>query len=185
MSEQENGKRRVAVFCASSDGVNPAYRAEAVLLGRLIAEAGLGLVYGGGSFGLMGAVANGALEAGGEVIGVLPQLLVEKEVAHKGLTQLHIVDTMHERKALLSALSCAFLALPGGYGTVDELIEATTWNQLHIHQKPCVLINTLGYWNSMIAWVQQAVDAGFVRAANQSLIQVAKDSEEALRLIRV
>jgi hypothetical protein len=184
MKVQKNEKRRIAVFCASSDGVSPAYRAEATRLGQLIAASGLGLVYGGGSFGLMGAVANGALSAGGEVIGILPQLLVEKEVAHKGLTELHIVKTMHERKAMLSALSSAFLALPGGYGTVDEFIETTTWNQLHIHQKPCVLINTLGYWNPMIAWVEQAVKAGFVRAANQSLIQVAEDSAAALRLIQ-
>src|ERR1700728_3667781 len=139
--------RRVAVFCGSAFGNNPAFRAEATALGEAIARAGLELVYGGASRGLMGVVADAALAQHGVVTGVLPEALKGREIAHTGLTSLEVVPTMHDRKARIHQLSDAFLVLPGGYGTFEELLEAITWAQIGIHGKPCILINTAGYWN--------------------------------------
>jgi uncharacterized protein (TIGR00730 family) len=136
---------RICVFCGSSDGAAPEYLQEAEELGRSIADAGWELVYGGASIGLMGAVADAALANGAEVIGVIPETLAAREIAHKGLTKLHIVHSMHERKALMASLSDAFVALPGGYGTLDEFIETLTWAQLEIHRKPCVVIVRIGF----------------------------------------
>jgi uncharacterized protein (TIGR00730 family) len=174
--------RRVAVYCGSADGADPAYLAAARALGRAIAAAGLGMVYGGASAGLMGASADAAMTAGAEVIGVLPQVLAGSEVAHPGLTRLEIVATMHERKARMVALADAFLVLPGGYGTLDELLEILTWAQLRIHAKPCVLINTAGYWNGLLSFLDSAVAAGFLKHSNRNLLKVAANAGEAVAM---
>jgi len=174
--------RRVAVYCGSADGNNPAFLAEARALGRAIAAAGLGMVYGGASVGLMGASADAALAAGAEVIGILPSILSGSEVAHRGLTHLEIVSTMHERKARMVALADAFLILPGGYGTLDELLEIVTWAQLRLHAKPCVLVNTAGYWNGLLDFLDSAVAAGFLKQGNRDLLQVAANAEEAVAM---
>jgi uncharacterized protein (TIGR00730 family) len=178
-----NAKRRVAVFCGSALGNDPVFRAEAAALGGGIANAGLGLVYGGACRGLMGAVADAALARGGEVIGVLPDVLQGRELAHVGLTSLELVPTMHERKARIHELSDAILALPGGFGTLDELLEAVTWAQIGIHAKPCILINTAGYWNGLLAFLDTAVAFGFIDAKNKRLLCVAADAGEALRMV--
>jgi uncharacterized protein (TIGR00730 family) len=175
--------RRVAVYCGSSPGIDPAYVAEAEALGKAIADAGLGLVYGGASVGLMGAVADAALAGGAEVIGVLPELLSGSEIAHRGLTRLEMVPTMHERKARMVKLADAFLILPGGYGTLDEMMEIVTWKQLRLHAKPCVLINTACYWDGLLAFLDCAVRAGFLKPANRSLIEVAGTAEEAVQRV--
>jgi uncharacterized protein (TIGR00730 family) len=174
--------RRVAVYCGSADGNDPAYLAEANLLGRAIAAAGLGMVYGGARVGLMGAVADAALTSGAEVIGVLPRVLAGSELAHTGLTRLEIVETMHQRKARMVALADAFLILPGGYGTLDELLEILTWAQLKIHAKPCVVINTAGYWNGLLQFLDHAVADGFLKERNRDLLRVAETAGDAVRL---
>jgi uncharacterized protein (TIGR00730 family) len=174
---------RVAVYCGSADGNNPAYLAEARALGAAIAAAGLGLVYGGANVGLMGAVADAALAGGAEVIGVLPAVLAGREIAHEGLTALEFVPTMHERKARMVELADAFLALPGGYGTFDELLEVVTWAQLRLHAKPCILINTAGYWDGLLAFLDSAVAAGFLRQRNRELMRVVADANEAVRMV--
>jgi len=182
MTSSARPLRRVAVFCGSAFGNNPAFRAEATALGVAIAQAGLGLVYGGACRGLMGAVADAALAAGGEVIGVLPDALSGREIAHNGLTSLELVPTMHERKARIHELSDAILALPGGYGTLDELLEAITWAQIGLHTKPCVLINTLNYWNGLLVFLDTAVAAGFIEAKNRTLVRVAANATEAIAI---
>jgi uncharacterized protein (TIGR00730 family) len=174
--------RRVAVFCGSAFGTNPAFRSEAMALGEAIAKAGLGLVYGGACRGLMGAVADAALAGGAEVIGVLPDVLKGREIAHDGLTRLELVPSMHERKARIHELADAILTLPGGFGTLDELLEAVTWAQIGIHAKPCILINTAGYWNGLLAFIDTAVASGFIEAKNKGLLRVAAHSVEALRM---
>jgi hypothetical protein len=174
---------RICVFCGSGVGANPKYIAEAKALGLRIADAGWGLVYGGTSIGLMGATADAALSSGAEVIGVLPHALQDRETAHRGLTKLHMVASMHERKALMSSLSDAFIALPGGYGTLDEFFEIVTWAQLSIHSKPCVLINTDGYFDFLLRFLDHAVREEFVKAANLRLVRVASDSAEALQWV--
>src|SRR5580693_1070032 len=148
-SVDEQVRRRVCVFCGSSLGVKQEYRAEAVALGRLLGEAGLGLVYGGAQVGLMGMLADAALAQGGEVIGVIPRALAGVEVAHQGLSRLVLVETMHERKALMAQEADAFVALPGGFGTLDEFFEILTWAQLGIHEKPCLMVNTTGYYDQL------------------------------------
>jgi hypothetical protein len=173
--------RRVAVYCGSADGNNPAFLAEARALGAAIAAAGLGLVYGGANVGLMGAVADAALAGGAEVIGVLPAVLEGREIAHTGLTSLELVPTMHERKARMAELANAFLILPGGYGTLDEMLEAVTWAQLGLHAKPCILINTAGYWDELLAFLDSTVTAGFVKQRNRELLCVAANAQEAVR----
>lgn len=156
--------------------------AEAKQLGRAIAEAGLGLVYGGASVGLMGAVADSALAGGAEVIGVLPEILSGSEIAHTGLTRLEMVPTMHERKARMVKLADAFLMLPGGYGTLDEMMEIVTWKQLRLHAKPCILIDTARYWDPLLAFLDRAVEAGFLKAENRQLLAVASSAVEAVQL---
>ena len=173
--------RRIAVYCGSADGNHPAYRAAAVALGIAIAKAGLGVVYGGANVGLMGAVADAALAAGGEVIGVLPGILAGREIAHQGLTRLETVETMHQRKARMVHLADAFLILPGGYGTLDELLEIITWSLLRLHAKPCILINTLGYWDGLLAFLDSTVEEGFLKPENRALLQVAPDAGTAVR----
>lgn len=184
MTTTSNGVRRVGVFCASSLGVDPAYRCEATALGAGIAAAGWGLVYGGASRGLMGVLADAAMAAGAEVIGVLPDALSGREIAHNGLTRLELVGTMHERKARIHELSSALIALPGGYGTLDELLEAVTWAQIGIHAKPCILVNTCGYWDGLLRFVDSAVHAGFITPENRDLLRVAADAGDALALIQ-
>ena len=174
---------RICVFCASSVGANAKYLAEAKSLGQQMAGCGWGLVYGGTSIGLMGATADAALAGGAEAIGVLPQGLQDREIAHRSLTKLHVVGSMHERKALMASLSDAFIALPGGYGTLDEFFEIVTWAQLNIHSKPCVLINTDGYYDFLLRFLDHAVGEEFVRPANLGLVQVARNSTEALQWI--
>jgi len=182
MSEKK--LHRICVFCASSFGVDPVYLSVATELGDSIAKAGFGLVYGGASVGLMGAVADAALVRGAEVIGVLPEALSNREIAHPGLTELHKVGTMHERKALMASYADAFVALPGGYGTFDEFLEILTWAQLRIHAKPCVLINTKGYYDGLLNFLDHAVGEGFLKHKNRELLLVAKDVEESLQLVR-
>jgi hypothetical protein len=177
-----NTFRRAAVYCGSAPGSDPAYLAEAKALGAALAAAGAGVVYGGANVGLMGAVADAALAGGAEVIGVLPEVLAGREIAHSGLTRLETVATMHQRKARMVALADAFLILPGGYGTLDELLEIVTWSQLRIHAKPCILINTLGYWDGLLAFLDSTVAAGFLRPENRRLLQVAPDANEAVRM---
>jgi hypothetical protein len=174
--------RRVAVYCGSVLGNNPAFLAEARALGESIAAANLGMVYGGTSVGLMGAVADAALGAGAEVIGVLPNVLTEREIAHTRLTGLEFVPTMHERKARMHALADAFIALPGGFGTLDEMVEALTWAQLGIHAKACILINTVGYWDGLLTFLDSAVAAGFVLPPNRALVRVAACAADAVRM---
>jgi len=169
--------KRVCVFCGSSFGKRPAYREAAEGLGRLLAEHGIGLVYGGGCVGLMGALANAVLACGGEVIGVIPDSLMRREVGHNGLTELHVVDTMHERKEMMADLADAFIALPGGYGTLEELLEAVTWSQLGIQQKPCGLLNVENYWDGLLKVLDHAVNEGFLRPENAQLVLVARDPE--------
>jgi uncharacterized protein (TIGR00730 family) len=180
-----NLSRRVAVYCGSADGTNPAFLAEAQALGKAIAAAGLGLVYGGASIGLMGAVADAALAGGSEVIGVLPEILAGSEIAHAGLTRLEVVKTMHERKARMVRLADAFLILPGGYGTLDELMEIITWRQLRLHAKPCILINTAHYWDGLLAFLDTTVGAGFLKRENRALLQVAANAAEAVEAVQV
>ena len=183
MSTSHAPRHRVAVYCGSSAGNDPAYLAEARALGRAIATAGMGLVYGGASAGLMGAIADSALDAGTDVVGVLPDVLVGKEIAHPRLTALELVPTMHERKARIAELADAFIALPGGYGTLDEMLEAVTWAQLRIHAKPCMLINTAGYWDGLIAFLDRTVAAGFVKPENRGLLRAVRNTAEAMELI--
>jgi uncharacterized protein (TIGR00730 family) len=162
--------RSVCVFCGSSVGNRPEYAAAAQEVGRLLAQRGIRLVYGAGNVGLMGVLADAALAAGGEVIGVIPQMLVDRELAHRGLTDLRIVGTMHERKALMAELSDAFLALPGGLGTFEELCEALTWSQLGIHAKPCGALNVAGYFEHLGLLLNRALDEGFVTEASRNLL---------------
>ena len=172
----------MAVYCGSAVGSNPAYLAEARALGAAIAATGLGLVYGGTNIGLMGAVADAALARGAHAIGVLPELLAGREIAHDGLTQLELVPTMHERKARMTELADAFLVLPGGYGTLEELLEVVTWAQLGLHAKPCIVINTAGYWDGLLAFLDSAVAAGFIKQKNRELLRVAANAGEAVRM---
>lgn len=183
MTTRAKASHRIAVYCGSSAGTNPAFIAEARALGATIAAAGFGVVYGGASVGLMGAVADAALAAGAEVIGVLPDVLAGAEIAHPKLTALEMVPTMHERKARIAALADAFIALPGGYGTLDELLEAVTWAQLGIHSKPCVLVNTAGYWNGLIEFLDRAVEMGFVKPTNRQLLRAVPNAADAMRCI--
>ena len=185
MNPVNGPKKRVAVYCGSAPGNDPAFLAEATALGNAIATAGFGLVYGGASVGLMGAVADAALSAGAEVIGVLPDILSGKEIAHPGLSALEIVPTMHERKARMAELADAFLILPGGYGTFDELMEAVTWAQLGLHAKPCILINTSGYWNGLLTFLDTTVEAGFLKAENRKLLLVAPTAAHAVSLLSI
>jgi uncharacterized protein (TIGR00730 family) len=176
--------QRLCVFCGSSVGGRPAYAEAARQLGRALAGAGLELVFGGGHVGLMGVVADAVLAAGGRVVGVIPQALVDRELAHPGLTQLHVVETMHQRKALMADLSDGFVALAGGYGTCDELFEILTWGQLGIHRKPIGLLNTAGFFDPLLAWVKLAVRERFLRAAHRDLLLVGADADELLTRLR-
>ncbi|MDQ8757680.1 TIGR00730 family Rossman fold protein [Sphingosinicella sp. LHD-64] len=172
--------KRLAVYCGSSMGIDPAFAGTAAALGREMAARGIGLVYGGGRLGLMGVVADAVLEAGGEVHGVIPQALVNLEVAHRGLTELHLVNTMHERKALMTELTDAFVAIPGGIGTLDELFEAWSWNALGYHAKPFALLNVHGFWDGMIAFLDHVRDSGFMSPARRGQLLVADEIGEVI-----
>lgn len=170
----------VCVFCGSSGGRNPVYREAARELGALLARRGITLVYGGGRTGLMGTVADAALEAGGRVVGVMPRPLVDKEVSHRGLTELHVVGTMHERKAMMADLADAFVVLPGGYGTFDEFCEILTWSQLRFHAKPCGLWNVNGYWTPLMTMFDHAAGEGFLRPQHRALPLFSDSIEDLL-----
>ena len=169
--------RRICVFCGSSFGARPEYREAAAEVGALLARKGVGLVYGGSNVGLMSVVADTVLAGGGDVTGVIPDALVAKEVAHRGLADLRVVRSMHERKALMAELSSAFLALPGGFGTLEEFIEAVTWSQLGLHRKPCGLLNVCGYYDSLLAMLDHAVEEELVRPENRALVLAENDAE--------
>jgi hypothetical protein len=170
----------VCVFCGASSGRNPRYAEAARAFGAVLARRGLGLVYGGGRVGLMGAVADGALAGGGEVIGVIPRELVDRELAHSGLTELHVVGSLHERKAKMAELADAFVALPGGFGTLDELMEQLTWSQLGLHTKPVGLLDVEGYWLPLIELARHATGEGFVRESDLAAIIVGENAELVL-----
>lgn len=175
--------RAVCVFCGSSAPADPRYREAARALGALIARRGADLVYGGGSVGLMGEVADAALGCGGRVIGVIPAGLFAREVAHTGLTTLHEVGSMHERKQLMYDLSDAFVALPGGLGTLDELAEVATWSQLGLHSKPVVLLDVDGFWDPLVAQLDRMAGTGLLQPAGRDLIQRTRSAEEALGVL--
>jgi uncharacterized protein (TIGR00730 family) len=170
----------VCVYCGSSPGSDPVFLNEARSFGTLLAELGHGVVYGGGNVGLMGAVADAALAAGGRVTGVMPRHLIECEVAHRGLTQLHEVGSMHERKALMAELADAFVALPGGPGTFEEIFEAWVWALLGLHTKPCALLNGSGYYDQLLGFLQNSVTSGFVRQPHRDMLIVEQDGRTLL-----
>ncbi len=172
--------QRLCVFCGSSSGTDPAYAAAAAQVGTLLAERNIGLVYGGGNIGLMGVVADACLAGGGNVIGVIPQSLLNKEVGHRGLTELHVVATMHERKALMADLADAFLALPGGYGTWDEFCEILTWCQLGLQRKAFGLLNVKGYYDAFLHLADRSVADGFVRPVHREIILTGSDAAAML-----
>lgn len=173
----------LAVFCGANRGTAPRYANLARALGEALARRGIGLVYGGGNVGLMGVLADGALSLGGRVIGVIPRLLAEAELAHKGATELHVVESMHDRKALMTARCDAFLAIPGGLGTMDEIFEALTWKQLGIHGKPCFLLNQRGFYDSLVFQVDRFVDEGFLKPENRTLLTVCESIGELFQHI--
>jgi hypothetical protein len=172
--------RRVCVFCGANSGSRASFAQAAREFGALLVRHGIELVYGGGNVGLMGAVADGALEARGHVIGVIPRALVDKELAHKGAQEMRVVATMHERKALMAELSDGFVALPGGFGTLDEICEVLTWSQLGFHAKPCAFLDVDGYWRPLQAMLDAAVEHGFLRSDNRELALWGDDAGELL-----
>ena len=174
-------KKSVAVYCASAEGARPEYRAVAEELGRALAAHDLGLIYGGAKNGLMGAVADAALSGGGHVVGVIPHVLVDYEISHQGITELHVVDTMHTRKALLGEKAYAFLVLPGGFGTFEELFEVLAWQTLKLHAKPVVLLNVAGFYDKMLEFLDVCEREGMLRGNRERLL-VAETVDEALRL---
>ncbi|HEU5401863.1 MAG TPA: TIGR00730 family Rossman fold protein [Terriglobales bacterium] len=162
--------RRICVFCGSSSGSRPAYRSATEKVGRYLAQREIGVVYGGGNVGLMGVLADAALAAGGEVIGVIPGHLMAREIGHKGLTKMHVVGSMHERKAMMADLSDGFIALPGGFGTFEEFCEVLTWSQLGLHKKPCGLLNVEDYYSPLLEIFDRAVVEGFLRRENRGIV---------------
>ena len=171
--------QRICVYCGSNAGNDPAYSAAAEELAGLLVDAGLELVYGGAHKGTMGVLADAVLERGGAVHGVIPQMLEEKEIAHAGLTELHVVTSMHERKSMMAALSDGFIALPGGFGTLEELIEIVTWGQLQFHEKPCGVLNVKGYFDQLLAYLDHAQAEGFLKPENRAML-LADDTATGL-----
>ena len=176
--------KRLCVFCGANSGYDPRYMKAAAALGRSIAQAGLGLVYGGASIGLMGAVADAALAEGGEVIGVIPQTLVAREVAHHGLSDLRIVTSMHERKALMADLSDGFIALPGGVGTLEELFEVWTWSHLGLHRKPCGLLDVAGFYSGLGRFIDHVQQEGFLRDGVRDMLLMAENPTQMIAAMR-
>jgi len=172
--------KRVCVFCGSSRGHRPTYAATARALGQALVRRGLGLVFGGGHIGLMGVIADAVLEAGGEAVGVIPKALVDRELAHTRLTTMHIVETMHQRKALMADLADGFVALPGGFGTADELFEILTWAQLGIHAKPVGLLDSDGFFAPLLSWLDRAVQEGFIDPGHRGLLLESATPDDIL-----
>ncbi len=181
--QQPAGIRNVAVFCASADGTNPLYRSAAESLGRELAARRIGLIYGGARVGLMRAVAEAALEAGGHVVGVIPEVLVDLEVAHHGISELHVTSTMHTRKALMGERSDAFIILPGGFGTFEEMFEVLAWQTLKLHQKPIILLNTAGFYDTLLKFLDECVENGVLKPKNRLILLVAHSVEELFTLL--
>ena len=175
--------RSLCVYCGSSTGRDPAHRTAAAAVGRLLATNGVRLVYGGGAVGLMGVVADAVMEAGGEVFGVIPRGLFANEVGHQGITELVEVESMHQRKQLMAEEADAFLALPGGLGTLEELAEITTWAQLGIHSKPVGVLDLDGFWQPLLAFLDSAVESGFLRPSNRELVVRISDVDDVLRVL--
>jgi uncharacterized protein (TIGR00730 family) len=175
---------RICVFCGASPGARPAYREATEELARLVAEEGVGMVYGGGGVGLMGALADAVLAAGGEITGVIPRSLVDREIAHRDVTDMRVVASMHERKALMAELADAFVALPGGIGTLEELFEVYTWAQLGLHRKPCALLNVAGYYDGIAGFLDHAVEQRFLREETRELLMVESDPGALLERLR-
>jgi uncharacterized protein (TIGR00730 family) len=176
--------RRVCVFCGSSPGARPAYADATAELARLLAGEGIGVVYGGGAVGLMGVLGDAVLAAGGEAIGVIPQALVDREIGHTGLTELRVVGSMHERKALMADLSEAFIALPGGLGTLEELFEVYTWAQLGLHDKPCGLLDVEDYFAGIAAFLEHAVRERFVSEEHRAMLMVEHEPRALIERLR-
>lgn len=174
---------RLTVFCGSSLGQSPRYAEAAREFGRAMLKRGVGLVYGGASVGLMGVIADTVLEGGGEVVGVIPRVLIAREIAHRDLTELRTVDTMHERKALMGELGDGFVALPGGAGTLDELFEAWTWAQLGLHDKPCGLLDVDGYYGPLLAAIEHSAREGFIKPQHVHMLAVASEPDRLLDLL--
>lgn len=175
--------KKICVYCGSSAGKRPEYTEAARSLAEALTELDLGLVYGGASIGIMGTIADAVLSAGGDVIGVIPQALVDKEVSHNGLTELKIVDSMHERKAVMADLADGFIALPGGLGTLEELFEILTWSQLGMHKKPCGLLNIEGYYDKLQSFLEHAVEEQFVKTKHREMLLVEESPERLLALM--
>lgn len=176
-------KASICVFCGSSSGSNPAYTEKAIALGKLFVEKNITLVYGGSNVGLMRSIADTMMEAGGRVVGVMPHNLIEREVAHKGISEFHVVKTMAERKAVMDDLSDAFIAMPGGIGTLDELFEVMSWNQLDLISKPVALFNVLGYWDQLLAFLDHSVDQRFVK--QEHMKNLISESDENVLLEKI
>jgi uncharacterized protein (TIGR00730 family) len=175
--------RRICVFCGSSSGSRPEYRAAAEEMGAELVRRNLGLVYGGGNVGLMGIIADAVLRAGGEAQGVIPEHITAREVGHNGLTKLHVVHSMHERKALMADLSDAFIAMPGGFGTLEEFCEVLTWSQLGLHAKPCGILNVLGFYTPLLRMFDHAVEERFLKQENRALVLAHQSAAELLRAL--
>jgi uncharacterized protein (TIGR00730 family) len=172
--------KNICVYCGSNMGKNPRYRAAAIELGNTLVDRGIGLVYGGASVGIMGTIADAVLARGGEVTGVIPMALNEKEIAHPGLSRLHVVKSMHERKALMAELADGFVALPGGWGTIEEIFEVLTWAQLGFHQKPCGLLNEEGYYDHLFSFLEHAIEQQFVKAEYWPMLMMRPDAASLL-----
>ena len=175
---------KVCVYCGSSSGNDPAYSETAIEMGKTIAKHGLDLVYGGGNIGIMGIVADSVLQSGGRAIGVIPQALAKREIAHESLSELHITTDMHERKCRMAELSDAFVALPGGLGTLEEIFEIWTWAQLGFHKKPIALLNTKGYYSRLLDFLDDAVEDGFIQEAHRHMMVVESDPEELVTQLK-
>ncbi len=176
--------KRICVFCGSSPGVRPEYREIARQLGQLLVAQHIGLVYGGGNVGLMGEIAQQVMEHGGEVVGVIPKFLAEKEVVFRDVTDLHVVDSMHERKALMAELSDGFIALPGGLGTVEEIFEVLTWAQLGIHEKPCGFLNICGYYDPILTFLNHAIEEQFIKTEYRRIVLIEDSPRNLLDRFR-
>ncbi len=174
---------RICVFCGSKMGINPRFLETAIQLGRVLAERRLDLVYGGASIGLMGAVADSVMAGGGKVVGVIPEAMASKEVAHDGLTEMHVVSSMHERKSMMARLADAFVALPGGFGSFEELLEMITWAQLGIHQKPVGILNVSGYYDPLIQLFERAIEEDFIRPSNRQLFLVDQEPDRLIQTL--
>jgi uncharacterized protein (TIGR00730 family) len=175
--------KRICVFCGSSSGSRPEYGAAAEELGAELVRRTIGLVYGGGKVGLMGVLADAVLKAGGEAVGVIPEHIMSREIGHKGLTKLHVVHSMHERKALMADLSDAFVAMPGGFGTLEEFCEVVTWTQLGLHAKPCGILNVRRYYSPLLAMFDHAVEERFLKPENRALVLARESPSELLRAL--